>query len=155
MFKILHFALFTLLMIFGYLSSIPVVAVLLLTSWDGTSTLFGNAKWGKGETNPTYLKSGYWAAYNWLVLRNPVNNLHSNYLGVKRSPIVYSGDIGIGDKTYGGSYFIKMGKAWEYYLIKPYGKRCLRIRMGWKILGNEPKAAFVFCINPFKKYLGS
>jgi len=142
--------------------SVPVVAVLLLTSWDGRTTIFGNAKWGRANDHFAYPTKGYWQEFNWLVLRNPVNNLAGQFLGVPQRPYELIGDENIGDKIAGGFYAIHMpledGPAWEYYWIKPYNildqKRCIRARIGWKIKDNIGKAAFVFAINPWKKYLG-
>lgn len=139
--------------------SAPVVAIMLLTSWKGYTTPFGNAKWGKGSRNPAWMRSGYWAAFIWLVWRNPVNNLCSLTLAIPLKEAELHGDPKIGDKIRGGFYYIKMGSAWEYYWIKPYtafGKRrCIRARIGWKIWGMDtPTCAFVWAINPFKEYLG-
>jgi hypothetical protein len=139
--------------------SAPLVAVLLLTSWDGRTTIFGNAKWGKGEANGAYLKSGYFAAWNWLVIRNPVNNLMSGFLSVKQAGYIIDGNRSIGEKVRGGSYWCFMGNVWEYYSITPYnffGRRCIRIRIGWKINGNDVAelAPYVFAFNPIKQYSG-
>lgn len=143
------------------LVSIPVVAVLLLTNWDGKTTWFGNAKWGKGDQNPAYLgKTGYWNAFNWLVIRNPINNFSSFELSTESKPYTATGNENIGDKIAGGLYSIKMGKFWEVYWIKPYTlfgtKRCIRLRFGWKISKTVPGSLcqFVFAPNPFKPYLG-
>lgn len=139
----------------------PVTAVMLLTKWDGRTTPFGNAKWGKGDLNPAYLKSGYWAAFVWLAYRNPVNNLLSRPMAVKITETRrLKGNAIIGDKIAGGFYSIRMGWKWEYYWIKPYtvfsARRCIRLRFGWK-LWQAPwgsKAPYVFAFNPWKLYLG-
>ena len=139
--------------------SAPAVAVLLLTPWDGRSTVFGNAKWGRGSDHYAHATGGYWAEFNWLVLRNPVNNLLSLTLGAPMRPYTVAGDPGVGDKQRGGCYRVTMGPFFEYYLVAPYslfGRRCLRVRFGWKLLGCEtPKAPFVFAANPWKPYSGS
>lgn len=142
------------------LVSVPVVALNLIDGWDGRDTIFGNDKWGKGELNPAYMKSGYWAAFVWLVWRNPVNNLLSFTLAAPMQPYhLKYGNPNIGDKIHGGWYFVRMGFFWEYYIIFPYmflGKKyCIRIRIGWKILANPSnRAPFVLVFNPCKKYLG-
>ncbi len=135
--------------------SVPVVAILLLTSWDGRSTIFGNKKWGRATNHFAFPTEGkYWKEFNWLVLRNPVNNL-SEVLGAPMQAYTVVGDPGIGDKTRGGFYSITMGKYWEYYWIKPYGSRCIRVRIGWKINQNDtPVAYWCFVVSPFKTYRG-
>lgn len=129
---------------------IPAVAILLLTPWSGATTIFGNVKHGKGPI------PYYWNAFCWLAFRNPVNNLLSITLAAPYEPYSLKGDPDIGDHTKGGSYKISMGKYWEYYLIKPYGKRCFRMRLGWKI--NQKTGGlceYVFAIEPFMKYSGT
>lgn len=142
------------------LVSIPAVAIMLLTKWSGYTTIFGNAKWGRANNHFAYPTSGWWEEFNWLVLRNPVNNLMSLTLGAKMKPYTIEGNPNIGEKIAAGSYTAKMGWFREYYLIKPHkyfgGNRCLRVRLGWKIKDNDlPKAAFVFAINPWKPFSGA
>lgn len=142
--------------------SVPVVAIMLRSHWNGRTTIFGNAKWGRGTDHFAYPTHGnYWEEFNWLVLRNPVNNLHSFTLAVRNiTPVLYDGpNYDVGDKTQGGFYMLTMGLAWEMYWIKPYtifgSRRCIRARIGWKIYeDNDELAAFVFAFNPFKSYLG-
>lgn len=141
--------------------SFPVVAYLLHTKWDGKTTIFGNRKYGFAVDHPAYPTDGnIWREFNWLTLRNPVNNLLTEYLAVPRRSYGLQGDAGIGDKLRGGFYRITMGWAWEFYWIKPYtffGPRCIRARIGWKIYGGaayDGRAAFVFVLNPWKRYLG-
>lgn len=138
--------------------SFPVVALLLLTSWSGRTTIFGNAKWGRGNDHFAYPTKGWWQEFNWLVLRNPVNNLMSFHLSAPRGSYTVDGDINIGDKIKGGFYRVTMGVFWEYYWIKPYTvfgfRRCIRVRFGWKILGNDRFASFVWSVNPWKAYMG-
>lgn len=127
-----------------------MVALLLLTKWDGHTTSFGNAKHGRGAI-------GYWNQLNWLVLRNPVHNLLAVTLAVKCIGYNVNGDAGIGDHTHGGKYSIQMGKAWEYYCIIPYGKRCIRFRAGWKINGKTAGdlCEWVLTFNPLQAYTGN
>lgn len=139
--------------------SLPVVAVLLRTKWDGRTTIFGNAKWGRGNDHPDHAAKNYWQEFNWVALRNPVNNLQALYLAVAQKDYKLEGDHPIGDKVAGGSYFIKMGRAWEFYYIKPYtvfgSRRCVRFRAGWKIESNTKSvASFVFAVNPIKSFKG-
>lgn len=137
--------------------SIPIVSTLLLTSWTGRTTIFGNEKWGRANNHPVHPTTGYWQEFAWLVWRNPVNNLMAITLAVKQKPYILVGDSGIGEKYRGGFYRIYMGKFWEYYWIKPYGKRCIRARIGWKINGKSlnERCEFVFTITPWKEYLGA
>lgn len=156
----LSFLVFTVICLPCIIVSIPVVAYLLHTPWDGLTTIFGNAKWGRGTAHPTYKAVGFWQEFIWLVWRNPVNNLMAIYLGVAHKPSYWlEGKPDIGDKIAAGFYQARMGWAWEYYWIKPYtvfgSKRCVRVRIGWKIYNNPGRASYVFAINPWKVYLGA
>lgn len=159
----LSLLIFTFICVPAIIISIPVVGGLLLTSWDGRSTIFGNSKWGRGNNHFSHPTTGFWSEFSWLVWRNPVNNLHFNYLSVDALPYVISGDDNIGDKIAGGFYEalrLRRPRVWEYYWIKSYTlfgyKRCIRVRIGWKIHKcMYDKAAFVFAINPLKPYSGS
>ena len=136
-----------------------MVALMLLTKWNGRTTVFGNDKWGYADTHPDYKAKTYWDKFFWLVWRNPVYNLNSRYLAAPMSEYKFKGDDPIGDKVAGGRYFIRMRNFWEYYLIVPYtifnNRRCVRLRAGWKINDNgDDTASFVFTINPFKAYKG-
>ena len=161
--KLLASLLLNLTLVFPLIAvSILVVALLLLTKWDGRSTVFGNSKWGRANDHFAFPTKGFWQEFNWLVLRNPVNNFHTQTLAVTASPYVINGDETIGDKIAGGFYEVlrlKRFRFWEYYWIKPYSvfgaRRCIRVRIGWKLHDcADSKAAFVFAINPFKKYTG-
>lgn len=55
--------------------SLPVVFVLLLTSWDGKSTWFGNFLYGRKGNSHTPANPNLWQQWNFLALRNPVSNL--------------------------------------------------------------------------------
>lgn len=138
--------------------SVPVVAVLLLTKWNGRSTIFGNAKWGRANNHFTYPTKGWWQEFNWLVIRNPVNNLLTKTLAIDWGDRLrnLNGDEDIGDKTHGGFYKCHVIglPIWEYYWVKPYGKKCIRVRIGWKLFNADRPAAFVFAVNPWKVYLG-
>lgn len=68
------------------LLSFPVVAVLLLTKWDGTTTWFGNFKYGRGDTHYKVSSNGkYWRQWMFLCIRNPVSNFGKQVLSVKEA----------------------------------------------------------------------
>lgn len=154
---LISIAIFLLICVPAIVLSVPVVGGLLLTSWGGYTTIFGNAKWGRGNTHFSTPTKGWWQEFKWLVYRNPVNNLMARTLAIEwgAATRIVKGDEDIGDKTHGGFYRAYVLNFWEYYWIKPYGKRCLRVRIGWKILNSDTPAAFVFSINPIKPYLGA
>lgn len=133
------------------------VPLLLLTKWDGTSTLFGNRLYGRGNSHPVHGTKGFWQEFVWLTYRNPINNL-LNALAVPCVDYKLTGNPRIGDKIAGGMYKIKMGKAWEFYYIKPYMKKhCARVRLGWKIEGKAPgeMCPMVFMVRPIMNYSGA
>ncbi len=139
-----------------------VVSVLLLTKWDGRSTIFGNRRHGRGNNHFSFPTKGYWQEFNWLVLRNPVSNLCFETLAIKQDfyKIKCVPVCNIGDKDNEGYYLIKMGKFWEFHYIKKYTifgfKKCIRLRAGWRIKDNENKtASFTFQFNPIKTYRGA
>jgi len=87
--KIKQFILSTLIFLLLWLPmvivSLPIIYLLLLTSWDGTTTWFGNRLYGrKGNQhmppNPTRFDE-----WNFLALRNPVSNFGKEVLSVKNS----------------------------------------------------------------------
>lgn len=143
--------LLSLFLILPVLAISPIaIAILLLTSWDGRTTWFGNAKHGsKGIT--------YWQRFKWLVLQNPVYNLLGITLAVPCKQYVITGDAEIGDHTHGGKYNVSMSNAWEIYWIKSYGKHCIRFRAGWKINGKTAGdlCEWVLTFNPLQTYTGS
>ncbi len=151
---------FLLVCVPAILVSVPIVALLLLTPWDGRTTIFGNAKWGRANTHFSTPTKGWGQEFLWLVWRNPVNNLLTKTLAadLDGNSVTIAGDPGIGDKTHGGFYkaeaITKNHIFWEYYWVKPYGSRCIRARIGWKLHNSDTPAAFAFAINPWKKYLG-
>lgn len=133
----------------------PAVALLLLTRWDGRTTIFGNEKWGRGNDHHTHATKGYWQEFNWLTYRNPINNMMNRFSVIGR-PYILVGNPNTGDKSEGGFYRVRMGKAWEIYWIYPYGRHCIRVRLGWKIHRKNPgeNCPLVFVINPFMPYRG-
>lgn len=132
----------------------PVLAILLLTKWDGRSTPWGNEKWGRATTHPSVPTTGYLSQLIWMAWRNPVYNLYAITLAAPAGARWGEGDPGIGDKYHGGFYRVRSGVFWEYYWVKPYGARCIRARWGWKMQANTGPASFVFSINPWKEYAG-
>lgn len=139
------FLIFLTVIVPAMLVSVPVVACMLLTKWDGYTTIFGNSKWGRANNHPYFPTKGYWSEFNWLVWRNPVNNLKAHLLAPKRRPHQMF-------PLQAGKYIIyvaRMGWYWEYYWELPYGNRVFRLRAGWK-LNSEDNPAFVFAFNPIK-----
>jgi hypothetical protein len=140
-------------------TSIFFVPLMLLTKWDGRTTIFGNEKWGRGNNHFSFPTKGFGQELVWLIWRNPVNNLHSVTLATLCLSSRLIGNPNIGDKIAGGFYsaFSNAG-AWEYYWVKPYilfgAARCIRVRIGWKIKDAGLFAPFVFAINPWKPYSG-
>lgn len=68
------------------LISLPVVALMLLTEWDGTTTWFGNKKYGRGNTHYKAPSEGkYWKQWWFLCVRNPVSNFGKQVLAVKET----------------------------------------------------------------------
>jgi len=64
--------------------SFPAVAIMLLTKWDGTTTWFGNFKYGRGDTHYKAPSGGvYWKQWRFLCARNPVSNFGKRVLSVK------------------------------------------------------------------------
>ncbi len=139
----------------AFVISWPIVAILLLTKWDGKTTMFGNTKWGRANDHPINPTKGYWQEWKWLCIRNPVNNLMTKYLSAPTKDVFVKGSTSIGNHLAGGFYQAKMGIFWEYYLIYPYGKRCIRVRIGWKIMNSDKPAAYCFVVNPVMSYSGS
>lgn len=65
------------------LLSFIVVPFMLLTKWDGTTTWFGNFKYGRGDTHYAAPSEGkYWKQLRFLCIRNPVSNFGKRVLSV-------------------------------------------------------------------------
>jgi len=63
-----------------------VVPILCLTNWDGTTTWFGNRKYGRGDTHYKAPSEGkYWKQVRFLCIRNPVSNFGKEVLSVSDS----------------------------------------------------------------------
>ena len=68
------------------LLSFIIVPILCLTKWDGTTTWFGNFKYGRGDTHYKAPSEGkYWKQVLFLCIRNPVSNFGKRILSVKES----------------------------------------------------------------------
>lgn len=158
------------LMLIGY----PVVAIALRFEKDNHLPWWAEWCWGNRDHGND--GEGFWAArtvgwsrfrrcYWWLVIRNPTFNWSKYILGFKSSGIqqiikttTYPDDIG--DKKGPGWYYLRDGRVWEVYWVKPYeifgARRCIRFRAGWKIEGKVAGevAQFVFAPNPFHPYSG-
>lgn len=140
---------YTFIFLIGILFSIPVVSILLLTPWNGRTTIFGNVKWGRGNDHFSTPTKGYWQEFKWLCYRNPVNNLCARLSMPYQTPII-TGNTKIIDQRESGFYRLTAGKAWELGYVRIYGKRCCRVRLGWKILGNKDGTCdYVLSIVPF------
>lgn len=144
------------------IAGVPLLAVMLLTKWDGTTYFFGNTKYPRSKAATHYAaptEGKYWKELMWYGFRNPVYNLGAHYLSIKMRPYTITGDRTIGDKKRPGFYAIKMGWAWEYYWIYKYYAfgtwRCIRLRFGWKICDNTGDTAEqCFVPNPVMPYRG-
>jgi hypothetical protein len=98
----------------------------------------------------------------WSCNRNGSFNWSKYVMGIKARPYTHEGDVAIGDKKAGGSYWCFMPGTlfFEYYSIIPYTlfgkKRCIRIRLGWKRYGKPDGELCQFCgvFNPLMPYLG-
>lgn len=132
--------------------------------------------------NPIYGDSGfridhpndtYWTRVLWL-WRNPAYGFDVNVLGrrVYTWPVIVSGDpwIGnmaaasIGRKTGQSGYCrVKGDGCWEWYYVRQWGNtsKCVRIRLGWKLLGFAQRAdgypigglaQFCFSPNPWMHF---
>lgn len=68
------------------LLSFIVTPLLCLTKWDGKTTWFGNAKYGRGDTHYKAPSEGkYWKQVRFLCIRNPVSNFGKQVLSLPDS----------------------------------------------------------------------
>ncbi len=160
---IITFAIYFLVQLPLSLIAWPCVAIALLTKWDGTTYYFGNTKYPRSKVATHYAAptgGAYWKDLVWYAWRNPVYNLNAHIICAKmRQPYLVAGNEEIGNAVAPGFYDIIMWGFWEYYWIKTYkvfgSKRCIRVRLGWKISKNSGDTAEYVCsINPWKKYTG-
>lgn len=160
---LISFLIYLLVVLPANIIAVPILAIMLLTKWDGTTYFFGNSKYPRSKAATHYADptgGKYWNELHWYGFRNPTYNLGAHFLCIKqRSEYTVKGDENIGDKIRPGFYAIKMGWAWEYYWIYKYfafgSWRCIRVRIGWKISKNTgPTAECVFVPNPVMPYRG-
>ena len=65
------------------LLSFVVTPIMCLTKWDGTTTWFGNKKYGRGDTHYKAPSEGkYWKQVQFLCIRNPISNFSKEILSV-------------------------------------------------------------------------
>lgn len=65
------------------LLSFIVTPLLCLTRWDGTTTWFGNFKYGRGDTHYKAPSEGkYWKQVRFLCIRNPVSNFGKQVISI-------------------------------------------------------------------------
>lgn len=144
-------------------------------TWGGWLGTWDNPPQGDEgyNENRAFFKGGYttgWKGYlnriGWL-WRNPGYNFQRKigqpYPDGDNWELTWTGDENISDKyELPGYYFAKLrvdGKveAFEFYLVQPwlFGK-CLRIRLGWKMMTDKFAryrfATFVDTISPLKSY---
>lgn len=114
-------------------------------------------------------QQGYWARYTWIAFRNPINYVGYKVLGFQfnGTEMYYRYDpkqFDIGDTSREGFRSIEVMKDknfyYEYYWIKKWSQtKCLRIRIGWKIVNNlNPIGSWcqwVLVFQPWKDYSGS
>lgn len=104
----LHFIASTLIWVLLFLpvtlASFACVPLMLLTEWDGTTTWFGNWKYGRGDTHYKAPSGGvYWRQLVFLCIRNPVSNFGKHVLSVQNRDWVWLHEI---DR---GGYGFKFG----------------------------------------------
>ena len=125
----------------------------------------GDRKWLREHPELTGWR-GYLNRVGWM-RRNRLYGL-KRWLSVKHADCTtkqYRGNPNISDKyRIPGWLFVtarchsKKLQAFEWYSVTPYSKkRCLRVRLGWKIKGDKfdetgEFGALVFTINPFDSY---
>ena len=163
---------------------VPFVVPLARPDADGVEHLPAWAWWLETQDNPLDGDGGwqnehwqwryklppalckYVGRVGWL-WRNAAYSFAWEILGVVLPPeTIYAvrGDMDVGDNPgHAGWLLITVPGYWEFYAVVPYGSRCLRIRLGWKLKGpcsaylrGEQQAAqamFVCSINPLKAYI--
>lgn len=108
-----------------WLISLFAVPVMLKTKWDGKTTIFGNFKYGRGESHYSYPANTYWRQWWFLCARNPVSNLGKSQLAVDDKPWVWLEDV----KVIGWLH-------WKY---------------GWKLPSGEMPTRRTFVYRPYFK----
>jgi len=83
---------------------------MLLTKWDGTTTWFGNFKYGRGDTHYKTPSAGvYWKQVRFLCVRNPVSNFGKQVLSVKEGSLKALGGPWLNDQHVVGTFYWMYG----------------------------------------------
>ena len=134
-----QFLLGTLIWLFLFLPmlllSFLVVPFMLLTKWDGTTTWFGNKKYGRGDNHYKAPSEGkYWKQLLFLCIRNPVSNFGKQVLSVKEGSLKALGGPWLHDQHVVGTFY------WMYGWKNPVdGKRTFVYRPWFKGTRTEQK----------------
>jgi len=130
----------------------------ILPQW--ANWIWGNDKYGtmgnKTQVGEFFAPESFMAQLIWLAWDNPANNLHnySWFAPVLVADKVY-GNPDVNDtKAIAGCQLVLSGWVAGFYWIVPYGnmKRCLRIRLGYKI-GDKLKSSGLSVLpNPYSKF---
>lgn len=140
--------------------------------WDNDREPYGDLERLRELTNTNGNKWRWrYLRWHWLAVRNPSNNFGYNVIGFKQTEnVVYgmTGNPNTSDQGEGGWRWIEAmdivtGRvlAFEFYMIVPYGSRCLRMRLGWKLghhmhpalrVTDGSPAQLANVINPFMPY---
>mgnify|MGYP003394142317 CR=1 FL=1 len=140
--------------------------------WDNDREPFGDtARYAEligARLNGSWLKQ-LWLRYKWLGWRNPANN-YGRSMGITDAPagayIRRNGDQLTSDQSRPGWKFNSLHNplfdyespdmlAFEFYLVWAYSdKRCLRVRLGWKLDSIDGTIPIVHVVNPFMPFTG-
>lgn len=108
----------------AWVVSLVAVPFMLLTKWDGKTTIFGNFKYGRGDTHESFT-GGYWGQVLFLIIRNPVSNFGKHQLAVDDKPCVWLYDVQVYKALH-----------WKY---------------GWKLPSGEMPTRRTFVYRPYFK----
>lgn len=140
------------------------VPIMLLFGWNGFTTMFGNAKYGK-HGNDAEPARNFFQSWRFLARRNPISNmghgLLANWVNTDKPTEIW-GFTGVTDgpaKIRGWYFILHPEDIWEYRFVWPtFPGRCLEVRIGWKLNGLVGEddyyklATFVCRYNPFRKF---
>jgi len=111
------------------LLSFIVTPLLCLTRWDGTTTWFGNFKYGRGDTHYKAPSEGkYWKQVRFLCIRNPVSNFGKQVLSLPDSlgwPLSVLGGPWLNDQHIVGTFY------WMYGWKNPVDGRRTFVYRPW------------------------
>lgn len=133
------------------------VPVMLLSGWEGYTTIFGNRKYGR-YGNVAYPTRNKFQEFIFLAIRNPISNFGKEVMALTVSkPVSVVGNQKITDNAPGitGWYCARHDWAWEVRMVyKTFPGKCFEGRWGWKLLNSKPgdKCTFVCRANPFKHF---